>query len=389
MTVPRWPQAVFAGVVIVTMAAAPVVGAQIAISANDGKAVLVNGVNTVPATPAPDTITILDLTPTPIRVIGELRVPTSVIGPPESVAISSDESLALVTSATKVDPADRTKTATNDVVTVIDLKASPAAVLATLRAGRGASGVSINRAGTLALVANRIDGTISVFTISGKSVTPAGLVELGAPESGPSHVAITPDGRTALVTRNNDSLISLLSIEGTRVEYTKRDIAAGFKPYGLEITPAGDMAVVAHIGVGATGGVDTIGLIDLKANPIRTIDQIAAGPTLEGIAISPDGRHVAVTVMNGSNSAPGSPLFNDFGRLRVFALRNRTLAAVAETKIGRWCQGLAWTRDSRRLVVQCMVEQELQVVGFDGRTLRPGASLKVSAGPAGIRTAEK
>ena len=35
--------------------------AQIAVSTNDGKAVLVNGVNTVPPNPADDTVTIIDL----------------------------------------------------------------------------------------------------------------------------------------------------------------------------------------------------------------------------------------------------------------------------------------------------------------------------------------
>ena len=97
-------------------------------------------------------------------------------------------------------------------MTVIDLEASPPVVLATLHAGKGASGVSINRAGTLALVANRFDGTVSVFTIAGKTVTAAGTVEVGTPESLLSGVVFTRDGRTALVTRNNDSLMSVLSM---------------------------------------------------------------------------------------------------------------------------------------------------------------------------------
>ena len=62
---------------------------------------------------------------------------------------------------------------------MIDLKSSPPKVLATLQAGRGASGVSINRAGTLALVANRQEGTVSVFSISVNSVTAAGKLDLG------------------------------------------------------------------------------------------------------------------------------------------------------------------------------------------------------------------
>jgi DNA-binding beta-propeller fold protein YncE len=316
-------------------------------------------------------------------VIGELKVPTSVVGPPQSVAIAPDGSIALVTAAMRIDPADATKTIPDDKVTVIDLKASPPAVLATLHAGSAASGVSINRAGTLALVANRSEGTVSVFTITGKTVTAAGKVDLGAPESGPSLVAITPDGRTALVSRNNDSLISILAIDGTKVTYTKRDIAGGFKPYGIDITPAGDVALVANIGAGATGGTDTVAVIDLSSAP-RVVDQVAVGPVPEGLAISPDGRFAALTVMNGSNAPKSSPMFNDFGLLRIFALRNRTIVPVADAKVGHWCQGTAWS-GTGSILVQCMVERQIMRFRFDGQRLVPDAPISVSGGPAGIR----
>ena len=114
-----------------------------------------------------------------------------------------------------------------------------------------------------------------MFTIAGKTVTAAGKVVVGTPESLLSGVVFTRDGRTALVTRNNDSLISVLTIEGTKVENAKRDIAANLKPYGIDVTPAGDVAIVASIGVGATGGADTLSVIDLAANPPRTVNHVA------------------------------------------------------------------------------------------------------------------
>ena len=55
--------------------------------------------------------------------------------------------------------------------------------------------------GTLALVANRSEGTVSVFSIAGHTLTPVGKISLGDEKSGPSHVAIAPDGKTALVER--------------------------------------------------------------------------------------------------------------------------------------------------------------------------------------------
>jgi len=71
--------------------------AQIAVSANDNKIALVDGVNTVPANPPPDTVTILDIGVSPPKVLGELQAPNSVVGVPQSVAVSKDETFALVT----------------------------------------------------------------------------------------------------------------------------------------------------------------------------------------------------------------------------------------------------------------------------------------------------
>src|SRR4051794_36327032 len=93
--------------------------ADLAISANDGKGVLINGVNTVPDNPPADNITILDLSTTPPKVIATIEVPTSLVGPPQSVAIAPDESFALVTAATKIDPSDKKKTAPHNLVSVI------------------------------------------------------------------------------------------------------------------------------------------------------------------------------------------------------------------------------------------------------------------------------
>jgi DNA-binding beta-propeller fold protein YncE len=360
---------------------------QLAVSANDGKAVLIDGVNSVPANPPRDTVMLIDLNAKPPKVVAELEVPTSVIGPPMSVAVARDESFALVTAASKIDPADPKKTALDDKVSVIDLKASPPKVAAQVQAGKGAAGVSINRAGTLALVANRSEGTVSVFSIAGHTLTPVGKISLGDDKSGPSHVAIAPDGKTALVTRDGDSKISVLAIDGTKVEYTKRDISAGLRPYGLGIHPNGKIAVVANIGTGS-GDADTVSLIDLEAKPARVVHTVTVGQTPEGIALSPDGAFVAIGVMNGSNKPKADPFFNDYGLMKVLSIKGNELVPLSEAKIGHWCQGIAWSKDNRALLVQCMVENEIMVFDFDGKSLKPAGSIKVGAGPAAIRTAE-
>ena len=92
--------------------------AQLAISANDNKALNVNGA-TVAQPGVPDTVTLLDLGANPPRVIAEVKAPASVVGPPQSVAIAPDESIALVTASTKIDPADAKKIVSDNKLSVI------------------------------------------------------------------------------------------------------------------------------------------------------------------------------------------------------------------------------------------------------------------------------
>jgi len=360
--------------------------AEIVVTANDGKMVLENGSAVVRKQPLPDTGSVIDFTDGALNLLGEVPPPASVVGPPPSVAIAPDGAFALVTGAMKLDPADPTKTVPDDKLSVIDLKSAPPRVLATLQAGAGAAGVSINRASTLALVANRSEGTVSVFTISGGALAAAGKIQLGDAKSGPSHAVFSHDGATALVTRDGDSKISLLTVDGSKVEYAKRDLSAGIRPYDIDLTGSAT-AIVGN--VGASGGDnDTISLIDMTAKPIRVVTTVTVGQTPEAVKMSPDGSHVAVTVMNGSNKPSASPFFNDFGLLKVYKISGTDLTPVTEAKIGHWCQGMVWSKDSKYVVAQCMVENELIAFSFDGKALNKTSTLKMQVSPAGIRTAE-
>jgi len=362
--------------------------AQIAVSANDNKAILVNGANVVPDKPTADTVSIVDLGSSPPKVIGEVKAPASVVGPPQSVAVSRDESFALVTGAFKIDPTDPKKAVPDNKLSVIDLKAKPPAVIATLEAGLGAAGVSINNAGTLVLVANRNEGTISVFTVAGNKLTPAGKIDLSDPKSGPSHVAFTPDGKSALVTRDGDHRISILSVDGDKVQDSKAFMVGGVRPYSLEISSKGDVAVVSNQG-GGQGDTDTITVIDLKAKPPRVVDTISVGQTPEGVGMSGDGAYVAVTVMNGSNRPKNHPAFNDHGLLQIYSVKGTTLTKVAQATVGHWCQGAAFSKNNKTVVIQCMVEKNLQAFNFDGRNLKSVGTVPLSGGGAGLRTAAK
>jgi DNA-binding beta-propeller fold protein YncE len=374
---------------LAVLVSAPAVSAQIAVSANDNKVVLANGVVKVVSNPPPDTVTIIDLKVWPPKVLGEVEAPASVVGPPLSVAITPDESLALVTAAMRVDPSDPAKQAPDSRLSVIDLRAAPPRVIATLETGKGPAGLSINRQGTLALVANRAEGSVSVYTIQGKTVTPAGKVTIADEKSGVSHVAISPDGKTALVTRDGDDRVSVLSIAGTKVEPTKREIFAGLRPYGVDVAANGEVAAVANIGRGG-GDADTVSVIDMKLDPPRVVDTITVGQTPEGIKFSPDGSVLAVVAMNGSNKPRESPFHADAGRLVLFRVSGKELRPLAQAPIGHWSQGVAFSADGGLILVGNMVENELQVFRLSGGALsNTGIRIAVKGGPAAIRTADK
>jgi len=361
--------------------------AEIAVSANDGKMVLENGVATVRKEPLPDSVSIIDLSGASPRVVAELPAPASVVGPPSSVAVAPDESFALVTGAMKLDPADPAKAIPDDKLTVIDLKSSPPKILATLQAGAGAAGVSINRTATLALVANRSEGTVSVFTISGNTLTPAGKIALGDAKSGPSHAMFSRDGTMALVTRDGDHRIAVLSVDGTKVEYTKRDLFSAVRPYQIDTAGNGDVAMVGNVGMSG-GDTDTISLIDMRARPIHVANTISVGQTPEALKMSPDGAYVAVNVVNGSNRPKNAPFFNDYGLLKIYRIAGTELVPVTEAKIGHWCQGIVWSKDSKTVLVQCMVESEIATFTFDGKTRTRTRPIAMKVSPAGFRTAE-
>ncbi len=381
---PDWRELAFA------LAALPLLSAnasaQLAVSANDNKAVLVNGVNSVPDNPAADTVTIVDLGVKPPKVIGEVKAPTSVVGPPQSVAVSRDESYALVTGAMKVDPANPKKTIPDNKLSVIDLKAKPPAVIQTLEAGPGATGVSINRAGTLALVANRNEGTISVFTIAGNKLTAAGKIQLGDAKSGPSHVVFLPDGKRALASRDGDHRISVLTIDGDKVADSKQFMVAGYRPYSISISPKGDVAVLSNQG-GGQGDNDIISVIDLKVNPPRVVDSISVEQYPEGVSMSPDGAYAAVIMQNGSNKPKGHPNYHENSVLKVFAVKGTKLTLAASAECGGWGQGVVWSKDGKTLLAQSMTDKALDVFSFNGKTLKKTGSIKVNGGAAGIRTA--
>jgi len=370
----------------VVAAAVPLCAARadIALSSNDAHTVLVDGAQVAPGTAAADTLSIIDLSQTPPKVTDTIDVPGSVVGPPMAVTVSRDETFAIVTAATKADPAGPNGISPDNRLTVIDLTAKPPAVVQRLSAGAGATTVRLSPDGTMALVANRFAGTVSVFTVADRRLTPAGTIAVGA-GSMPSGIAFAADGKSALVTRNGDHQVLVLRIDGRTLTLDPRPITTGIAPYTIDANADG-MAAVGNMGRG-DGDADTVSLIDMTVSPFRTVQTLTVGRSPEGLKWSPDGRFLAVATQDGTTKPPGNPFLGERGRLAIYELADKRLRPVADAPIGRWSQGIAFSRDGRTVLVQNMVERTIQVFRWDGAKLWPGVSLDMGAGPAAIGTA--
>jgi DNA-binding beta-propeller fold protein YncE len=370
-----------AGVLVAGAARADVI-----LSMNDNHTVLDEGASQVaPATFTPDSIDIIDVSQTPPRITATFDVPGSVVGPPQAIWVAPDESWAIATSATKADTAAKNGIAPDDRLSVIDLSATPPRVVQSLTAGVGATTVRVSPDGTLALVCNRTEGTVSEFRVKDRRLEPVGRVDFGK-QSGPSSVVFLKDGKTALVTRNYDHQVSVLHIDGTQITVDKRPITTGVAPYTMDINADRTLAAVSNMGRG-DGDEDSVSLIDLTQTPMRTVTTIGVASSPEPLGFSPDGKFLAVGSQMGSTFAPANPLYHDRAVLQLFAVDGHALKPVATAPIGRWAEGLAWSHDGKTILVQNDRDRTISVFGFDGHTLTAQPDLKPTGGPVAFGAA--
>jgi DNA-binding beta-propeller fold protein YncE len=357
--------------------------------ANDNHSVNTNGVMGPGKNPPPDNVAIVDVGVYPPRLVANIDAPTSVVGSPNSIWISPDEKWVIVTSASKIDPKDPTKIIENDQVSVIDLKASPPKVVETFQAGKGANEVSVDSDGVYGLIANRAAGTLSPFTVRGENVAKAagGVVKVGDEKSMPSSVMFTPDAEHALATLYGDNKLAWMDTEGAKTTISKHTIVTGVSPYTLDIDKAGKHAVVGNMGGGGTGDIGTVSIIDLTRDPPNTVYTAPVPSSPEGVKFSPDGKYLAVASVNGSTRPSNSPLYHDHGRLWMFSVADDgTLKPLTEAPIGRWSQGIAFSKDGKTVLVESMIDHGLNVFRWDGKKLTAGKTLDVKGAPAAIRS---
>lgn len=354
------------------------------LSANDGKQIVKGG----PTPRTQDSVDVLDMGHYPPRVIGSVHIPAAMIGSPNAIAVGKNEKFAIITAAQKYVDADPENPAPDDTVTVIDL-ADPAhpRFLQTVHAGPTPGGVTINRPGTLVLVASKGDDAIHVFTLSGRHLTPAGKVELGK-GAAPTDVVFAPDGRKAYATAWGANKVMELGIDGAHVTPTGRDVATGINPYGATITPDGNWLLNTNVG----GALDkktsgTLTMIDLKTGKLAL--NLEVGKVPEHVALSPDGHHAALVLANGAATVKSDPKYDGLvGIIRIYAVGPGTLTPVAQADSCHWAQGLAWSDDGKLVLQQCAAERAIQIFRFDGSSLKrdDSATLTFVSRPGSLST---
>ncbi len=237
----------------------------------------------------------------------------TVPGPPSSLVLSSDG-----TRLYAVCPAPASR------VCVIDT--ARAKVIETLPAGHTASAVALSLDGKSLFVCNRFDNDVSVIDLKGRTAPRRIRVERE-----PVAAAVTPDGRFVLV--------------ANRLHNGRADV--DYVAAAVSIVDAGAGTVVKELRLPNGSG------------------------SLQDIRVSPDGRHAAVTHLISRVHVPTSQLERGWmnnNAMTIIALPKMEiittvlLDGVSGGAANPW--GLAWTGDSKGIVVAHAGSHEVSVIDF-------------------------
>jgi DNA-binding beta-propeller fold protein YncE len=363
--------------------------ADLIVSANDAKYQRVLGRDTYPEGTGPDTLTVLDASRFPPVVIATVEVEHTIAGPPQAVAVTPDRRL-VVSAPNRYDRTEK-RVVPGTYLQVIDLEAGPPRVVEQIELGSHPQGLAVSPDGRLLLAAT-VTGDVAVLAIQGKAIILKQLIKLSQRQLG--GVSFTHDGKAALVALREDQGIVVLDVDGDRVTTGRERVSTGLAPYAIDVSSDGCWAVVGNVGLAGlgdpgrlVGDADSFTLIDVSRRPFRAVQHVTVPSTPEGTAISPDGRWIAVQAMDGSNLAPGNPGRRPRGRVVLFAIRDGVASQVGDLPGGEAGKGIVFTADSRHLIAQFNVEQQLAVYAVNAGALQDtGVRIAVAGGSASIRS---
>jgi len=375
-----------ASLALLATAGVPAVAAPYLIVGNDEKLGTDAQGKTVVNPTGKDTVLIIDLAkPEDPKIIATLQLENSIVGPPVNLAISPKGDIALVADSMTVAEENGTrKLVPTDKLFVIDMKASPPKLAATLTGGKQPSGLSFSPDGKMAMVANRGDNTISVLSVNGTDVKITDTVQM--PDS-VSQVVFTPDGKRALATRFPAHKLSVLDIAGGKVTYTKIDLPTGQWPYNVVVSPNGKIALTSdNGGAGSSdGSVDTTSVVDLEANPPRIIDRVVVGDGPEGLAVSPKGNLAVATILRGSNMKHAF-FYHKNGSLAILKIDGNKVTKTQDIEVGGLPEPVVFTPDGKYILAGNFLSNDFSILKVNGtRVTDTGKHFQVPGHPASAR----
>jgi DNA-binding beta-propeller fold protein YncE len=375
-----------ASAVGILLAANTALAAPYMIVGNDEKVLSDDQGKPVLSLPGKDSVQIVDLAkPEAPRIVATLQLENSIVGPPTNLAISPDGSIALVAdSMTVVDDNGTRKMVPTDKLWVIDLKANPPKLAQTVTLGKQPSGLSFSPDGSMALVCNRADGTISVLQIVGTQVTQTGTIPVGA---GVSTVEFTPDGKHALAVKSPDNRVAMLDVDGGKVTYNKLDLPTYLFPYNVVVTPDSKLAITADNGFGgsADGNLDAVSVVDLEGPHPHVIGHVGVQDAPEGLAMSPKGDLAVVANVNASNN-PAAWFYHKNGTVTILRIDGKKVTAIKTLDVGRVPEAVAFSPDGRYIYVGNFTDQDFSILKVNGtNVVDTGKRFKVGGHPASAR----
>ena len=365
--------------------------ADLIVSAQDGKFVRVEGQATFPQPAPPDSLVVLDASTSPPTLKGTVEgIEHTVQGPPQAVAITPDGKLIVVGAPTRYDYTAKKELLDNFLQTIDNGGAAPK-LLDKLDLGAHPNGLSINREGTLLLVACT-DGTVKALAIEGNKLRLLDSFKVGQKRL--SGISFTHDGKAAIVAMRDENGAAVLAIDGNKVTLTDEKISTGVSPYAVDVSADGKWAVIGNTGTASAGlpgktfgDVDTVTLVDTSKRPFRAVQHLTVPASPEGVAISPDGRWIAINSMAGSSLRPDNPGRNKLGKLTLFEIRDGTAIKVNDVPGGEAAQGVVFSQDGKTVLLQMDVERAIGVYAIrDGKLVDTGERIKLAAGPVSMRS---
>jgi DNA-binding beta-propeller fold protein YncE len=336
--------------------------------------------------PGKDSVAVVDIgtDPSHPRIVATLPLMNSIFGPPTNLAVTPDGSLGLVANSVDwVADGANWKSVPDNKLYVIDLTSNPPALIDTVAVGKQPSGLSINRAGDLALIANRADNSISVLSIQGKQVK---LVDTVTTGDGVASVVFTPDGKRAFAAKFPAHKIAVLKVDGQKISYEKQDITVGLWPYNLGV--AGNVVLTADNGNGgrSDGNVDTVSVIDIEANPPRVIDKVVVGDAPEGFTVSANGKMAVAILLGGSDGAKNAWFYNAKSRVVALKIDGKKVTKSGEVQVGAVPEGAVFSPDGKWLYVGNYSDNNISVLRVAGDSLvDTGVVVALPGHPASMR----